>query len=144
MWRYIYMPVHTNVSMSHEIMDETHRNKKFASEEAIPWLIRVILLVLIEQQRPLITRNPNVAIGKLLAHAKTNLVSHVDWKRETKNSLCIRIVETSRAKKRSCYRMVEAPIRLDISTEGLRWRIHRQKIPHIPIPREYPVQNCPL
>ena len=72
------MPVHTNVSMSHEIMDETHRNKKFASKEAIPWLIRVILLVLVEQQRPLITRNPDVAIGKLLAHTKTNLVSHVD------------------------------------------------------------------
>jgi hypothetical protein len=138
------MPVHTNVSMSHEIKYETHRNKKFASKEAIPWLIRVILLVVIEQQRPLITRNPDLAIGKLLAHAKTNLVSHVDWKRETKNSLCIRIVETSRAKKRSCYRMVEAPIRLDASTKGLRWRIHRQKIPRIPIPREYPVQNCPL
>ena len=72
------MPVHTNVSMSHEIMDETHRNKKFASKEAIPWLIRVILLVLVEQQRPLITRNPYFAIDKLLAHAKTNSVSHVE------------------------------------------------------------------
>jgi hypothetical protein len=61
-----------------------------------------------------------------------------------KNSLCILIVETSRAEKLSCYRMVEAAIRLDVSAEGLRWWIHRQNIPHIPIPREYPVQNYPL
>lgn len=64
--------------MGHEIMNETHRNKEFASKEAIPWLVRVILLVLVEQQRPLITRNPDVAIGKLLAHAKTNSLSHIE------------------------------------------------------------------
>jgi len=63
---------------------------------------------------------------------------------EPRNSLSIVIVKTSRAKKPSCYRMVESPIRLDVSTEGLRWWIHRQNIPHIPIPREYPVQNCTL
>jgi len=63
---------------------------------------------------------------------------------ELRNLLCILIVETSRAKKLSCYRMVETPIHLDISAEGLRWWIHRQNIPHIPIPRENPVQNCSL
>lgn len=72
------MPVHSEVSMSHEIMNETHRNKKFASKEAIPWLVRVIPLVLVEQQWPLITRNPDVAIGKLLAQAKTDSVSHIE------------------------------------------------------------------
>jgi hypothetical protein len=65
-------------------------------------------------------------------------------KGELRNSLSILIAETSGAKKLSRYRMVEAPIRLDVSTEGLRWWIHRQNIPHIPIPREYPVQNRPL
>lgn len=64
--------------MSHEIMEETHPNKKFASKESVPWLVQVILLVLVKQQRPLITRNPAVAIGKLLAHAKKNSVSHVE------------------------------------------------------------------
>jgi hypothetical protein len=44
-------------------------------------------------------------------------------KTELRNSLHILIVETSRAKKLSCYRMVEAPICLDVSTEGLRWWI---------------------
>jgi hypothetical protein len=63
---------------------------------------------------------------------------------ELRSLLCILIVETSRAKKLSCYRMVEAPIQLDVSAEGLRWWIHRQTIPHIPIPRVNPVQNCPL
>jgi hypothetical protein len=80
MWRYIYMPVHSEVRMSSEIINETHPNKKFASKEAIPRLVRVVLLVIVEQQRPLITRNRNVAIGKLLAHAKTNSVSHIEWK----------------------------------------------------------------
>ena len=64
--------------MSHEITNETRPNKKFASKEAIPWLVRVILLALVEQQRPLITRNPDFAIDKLLAHTKTNSVSHVE------------------------------------------------------------------
>ena len=63
---------------------------------------------------------------------------------ELRNLLCILIVETSRAKKLSCYKMVEATIHLDISTKGLRWWIHRQNIPHISIPRQYPVYNCPL
>ena len=62
---------------------------------------------------------------------------------ELSNLLCILIVETSRAKKLSCYRMVEAPIHLDILAQGLRWWIHMQNIPHIPIHRENPVQNCP-
>jgi hypothetical protein len=64
--------------------------------------------------------------------------------REAKDLLWIIIVDTSRAKKLSCYRMVEAPIHLEVSAEGLRWWIHRQNIPHIPIPRENPVQNCTL
>jgi hypothetical protein len=63
--------------MSYEIMNKTHPNKKFASKEAIPWFVRVIFLVLVEQQRPLVTRNNDVAICKLLAHPKTNSVSHV-------------------------------------------------------------------
>lgn len=40
---------------------------------------------------------------------------------ELRNLLRILIVETSRAKKLSCYRMVKAPIHLDVSAEGLRW-----------------------
>ena len=43
------MPVHSEVSLNHEIVNETHQNKKFASKEAIQWLIWVILLVFIEQ-----------------------------------------------------------------------------------------------
>jgi hypothetical protein len=63
--------------MSHDIMNETHRNKKFASKEAIPWVVRVVPLVLVEQERPLITRNLDLTISKLLAHTTTNSVCHV-------------------------------------------------------------------
>ena len=59
---------------------------------------------------------------------------------ELSNLLCILIVEASRAKL-SHYRMVEAPIHLDILAKGLRWWIHRQNIPYFPIPKENPVQN---
>ena len=47
-------------------MNETRQNKKFASKEAIPWLIQVILLVLIEQQQPLITQNPISPLASFL------------------------------------------------------------------------------
>jgi hypothetical protein len=65
---------------------------------------------------------------------------------ELRNLLHILIVKTGRAKKLSCYRMMETPIRLDVSTEGLRWWVQRQNIPRISraVPREYPVEYCPL
>ena len=54
-------------------MSGTHPNEKLASEEAIPRVFGVVLLVRIDQHRPLIATNNQFPTGKLCTHTKSNM-----------------------------------------------------------------------
>ena len=54
-------------------MSGTHPNEKLASEEAIPRVFRVVLLVRVDQHWPLIATNNQFPTGKLCTYTKSNM-----------------------------------------------------------------------
>lgn len=57
-------------------MNETHPDKILASEKATPRVFGKVLLVFVDQQRPLIATNSQFAAGELRTHPEPSLVSH--------------------------------------------------------------------
>ena len=67
-------------------MGGAHPNQKLTPEEPIPRLFRVVLMVLVDQQQPLITTDRYFATWKLPLHPDSILVSHVEWEEHIRNS----------------------------------------------------------
>ena len=97
----------------------THPNQKTVSEEAVPRVLRIIPLVLVQQQWPLITADNQFATSKPLLDAK--LTSN-KWSGTGMQGslLIITSIQTSRTKELTCHGMMESIIHLDVP--GQRWK----------------------
>ena len=104
------------------------------SEEAVPRVLRIIPLVLVQQQWPLIAANSQFATSKSLPDAKLTSNKRSEHS-NARSLLIITPIQTSRTKKSTGHRMMEAPVRLDVP--GQRGKQGR-------IAWSYPVHNNAL